>query len=217
MQHGKKTVKLGRTQSHRDAMLANMATSLFLHEKITTTAPKAKALRPLVDRLITQAKQGTLHSKRQVARTIRDKAALKKLFNEIVPKFDERNSGFSRVMRAGFRQGDGAELAVIELSLERVVAETTEKKKKGGRLSRIAGRKKKGAEGETGAAPKKKAKKGKAEAAAAEPEAEAEEVEEPEAEAEEKQAVEVESESEKASEEGTEPEADSEEPEKDKS
>ncbi|MFH2056806.1 MAG: 50S ribosomal protein L17, partial [bacterium] len=134
MNHGKKTVKLSRTQSHRDAMLANMATSLFLHEKIKTTAPKAKALRPLVDKLITTAKQGTLHSKRQVARTIRDKAALKKLFNEIVPKFEDRTSGYARLMRAGFRQGDGAEVAVVELSFERTVTEAPDKKKKPGRL-----------------------------------------------------------------------------------
>ncbi len=183
MQHGKKTVKLGRTQSHRDAMLANMATSLFLHEKIKTTTTKAKALRPLVDKLITTAKQGTLHSKRQVARTIRDKAVLKKLFNEIVPQFDERNSGYSRMMRAGFRKGDGAELAIVELSLERVEAEATEKKK-GGRLSHLTGRKKKEAATET--APAEKKSKGKKKAAAAEVPAEEEskaevEAEEPEA------------------------------------
>jgi large subunit ribosomal protein L17 len=183
VQHGKKTVKLGRTQSHRDAMLANMATSLFLHEKIKTTTTKAKVLRPLVDKLITTAKQGTLHSKRQVARTIRDKAVLKKLFNEIVPQFDERNSGYSRMMRAGFRKGDGAELAIVELSLERVEAEATEKKK-GGRLSRLTGRKKKEAATETASAEKKG--KGKKKAAAAEAPAEEEskaevEAEEPEA------------------------------------
>ncbi len=165
MQHGKKTVKLGRTQSHRDAMLANMATSLFLHEKIKTTTTKAKALRPMVDKLITTAKQGTLHAKRQVARTIRDKAVLKKLFNDIIPQFDERNSGYSRMMRAGFRKGDGAELAIVELSFERVEVEVTEKKK-GGRLSRLTGRKKKEAATEPAAAEKKG--KGKKKAAAAE-------------------------------------------------
>jgi large subunit ribosomal protein L17 len=183
VQHGKKTVKLGRTQSHREAKLANMATSLFMHEKIKTTTTKAKVLRPLVDKLITTAKQGTLHSKRQVARTIRDKAVLKKLFNEIVPQFDERNSGYSRMMRAGFRKGDGAELAIVELSLERVEAEATEKKK-GGRLSRLTGRKKKEAATETASAEKKG--KGKKKAAAAEAPAEEEskaevEAEEPEA------------------------------------
>ena len=180
MQHGKKTVKLGRTQSHRDAMLANMATSLFLHEKIKTTTPKAKALRPLVDKLITTAKQGTLHSKRQVARTIRDKAALKKLFNEILPQFDERNSGYSRIMRAGFRKGDGAEVAIVELAFERVEAEVTEKKK-GGRLSRITGRKKKEAAELAPAEKKGKKKKAAAADAPAQEESKAEvEAEEPE-------------------------------------
>lgn len=177
MNHGKKTVKLSRTQSHRDAMLANMATSLILHEKIKTTTPKAKALRPLVDRLISTAKEGSLHSKRRVARTIRDKAALKKLFNEIVPKLEARNSGYSRLMRAGFRNGDGAALAVLEFSFERVEAEPTEKKKKG-RLSRIGGRKKKDAEAKAAPA----AKKGKKKAAAAE--AAPADAEEPEAAAE---------------------------------
>lgn len=147
MQHGKKTVKLGRTTSHRDAMLANMAASLFLHEKITTTTPKAKALRPLVDRLITTAKQGTLASQRQVARTVRDKEAIKKLFREIVPKLDDRNSGYSRVVKAGFRRGDGAELAVIELLIERPV-EVTEKKKEG-RVKRLTGKLKKSPKAES--------------------------------------------------------------------
>lgn len=175
MQHGKKTVKLGRTTSHRDAMLANMATSLFLHERITTTTIKAKALRPLVDRLITTAKKGTLHSHREVARTIKDKQVLKKLFEEIVPKLDERTSGYSRLMRSGFRKGDGAEMAILELLVERA-AEAPEKKekKKESRLKKITGKLKKSS-GTTEAEPKTKktAKKKPAKEAAA-PEADAE-------------------------------------------
>ncbi|MCK4858597.1 MAG: 50S ribosomal protein L17 [candidate division Zixibacteria bacterium] len=120
-------------------MLANMATSLFLHEKITTTTPKAKALRPLVDRLITTARRGTLHSQRQVARTIRSKEALKKLFQEIVPQLDERNSGYSRVLKAGFRKGDGAELSVVELLVTRPTQTPTVEKKEG-RFKKLAGR-----------------------------------------------------------------------------
>lgn len=127
VQHGKKTVKLGRTASHRNALLANMAASLFIHEKIRTTSPKARALRPFVDRLIVTAKQGSLHSKRLVASHMPDKVALKKLFQEIVPKMRDRHSGFSRVVKAGFRRGDAAELAVVELLFDRA-AETMEKK-----------------------------------------------------------------------------------------
>ena len=135
MPHGKKTVKLSRTASHRDAMLANMAGSLFLHSKLKTTTPKAKALKPLVDRLITTAKEGSLHSKRLVARVVQDKGALKKLFDEIVPKLQDRSSGYSRVIKAGFRRGDSAEVSVIELMIERpkAVAE-----KKEGRLKKLS-------------------------------------------------------------------------------
>ncbi len=163
MQHGKKTVKLGRTTSHRDAMLANMATSLLLHEKITTTTIKAKALRPMVDRLITVAKKGNLHSQRQVARTIKDKEALKKLFQEIVPKLNDRVSGFSRVLRSGFRQGDGAEMAVVELLIERP-AEVSEKKKEG-KLKRLTGKLRKSSDKGTAATGKGRRRGKKVEAA----------------------------------------------------
>jgi large subunit ribosomal protein L17 len=180
VQHGKKTVKLGRTTSHRDAMLANMATSLLLHEKITTTTIKAKALRPMVDRLITVAKKGNLHSQRQVARTIKDKEALKKLFQEIVPKLDDRVSGFSRVLRAGFRQGDGAEMAVVELLIERP-AEVSEKKE--GKLKRLTGKLRKSSDKGAAAGKRKKAgKKAKAAEEVTEVEETAEAVEEPEVE-----------------------------------
>lgn len=149
LQHGKKTAKLSRTASHRNAMLANMAASLFLHTKMTTTTPKAKALRPYVDRLITKAKDGSLHSKRLVASVMPHKEALKKLFQEIAPKMSERNSGFSRVIKAGVRRGDNAEVSVIELLFDKPV-ETVEKKEAKGKAT-----KEKGEAGAKTAAPKK--------------------------------------------------------------
>jgi large subunit ribosomal protein L17 len=118
-------------------MLANMAASLFLYSKVKTTSPRAKALKPLVDRLISRAKEGTLHSKREVARVVRDKAALKRLFEEIVPKLQDRSSGFSRVVKAGFRQGDAAEVSIIELMIEKP-KEVAEKKE--GRFKRFSSR-----------------------------------------------------------------------------
>lgn len=115
VQHGKKRMKMSRTPAHRDATLANMAAALFLHEKIRTTSPKARALKPYVDRLITKAKDESLHSRRQVASYMPHKEALKKLFQELVPRLQERNSGYSRIIKAGVRRGDAAELAVVEL------------------------------------------------------------------------------------------------------
>ena len=131
MGHRDKTKKLGRTKPHREAMLANMAMSLFEHRLIRTTHAKAKALRPVVDRLIVTAKQGTLASKRQVAKTIHVKRVLRKLYEEIVPQFGERNSGFSRVIQLGVRRGDGAPLAVVELLTEKPKDEAEGKGKKG--------------------------------------------------------------------------------------
>ncbi|HKK20075.1 MAG TPA: 50S ribosomal protein L17 [candidate division Zixibacteria bacterium] len=131
MGHRDKVKKLGRTASHRDAMLANMAMSLFTHRIIKTTDAKAKALRPLVDRLISTAKQNTLHAKREVARTVKNKDVFKKLFSEIVPQFSERNSGFSRVIKLGVRRGDGAPMSVVELLTEKPKEAADAKGKKG--------------------------------------------------------------------------------------
>ena len=130
MGHRDKVKKLGRTKSHREAMLANMAMSLFTHRVIKTTDAKAKALRPLVDRLISTAKQDTLHAKRLVARTIKNKEVFKKLFAEIVPQFADRTSGFSRVVKLGVRRGDGAPISVVELLTEKPVEEKDAKGKK---------------------------------------------------------------------------------------
>ena len=130
MGHRDKVVKLGRTRAHRDAMLANMACSLFEHRMIRTTSAKAKALKPLIDRLITTAKEDTLAAKRQVARTIRQKEIHKKLFAEIVPQFKDRESGFSRIIKLGVRRGDGAPVSVVELLTEKPKVETDKKDKK---------------------------------------------------------------------------------------
>lgn len=130
MGHQDKVKKLGRTKSHREAMLANMAMSLFSHRVIKTTDAKAKALRPLVDRIITTAKKDTLASKRQVAKTIHVKEVFKKLYAEIVPQFADRDSGFTRVVKLGVRRGDGAPLSVVELLTERPADEGKGKKAK---------------------------------------------------------------------------------------
>lgn len=115
MRHKKKGRKLGRTSAHRKAMLANMATSLFEHEKIKTTEPKSKELRRTAEKLITLAKRGDLHARRLAARTIRNKEILSKLFDEIAPKYENRNGGYTRIMKIGPRFGDGVPMAIIEL------------------------------------------------------------------------------------------------------
>lgn len=115
MGHQDKVVKLGRTPAHRDAMLSNMAMSLFLHRVIRTTNAKAKALKPVVDRIITIAKRNTLASKRQVAVIVHQKDVFKKLYDEILPQLSDRNSGYSRIMKLGFRRGDCADMSVVEL------------------------------------------------------------------------------------------------------
>lgn len=138
MGHRDKVKKLGRTRSHREAMLANMAMSLFTHRVIKTTDAKAKALKPLVDRLISTAKQETLHAKRQVARTVKNKDVFKKLFSEIVPQFAERTSGFSRVVKLGVRRGDGAPMSVVELLTDKPVEKTDTKAKKDKKAAKTA-------------------------------------------------------------------------------
>ena len=130
MGHRDKVKKLGRTRSHREAMLANMAMSLFSHRIIKTTDAKAKALKPVVDRIISTAKQDTLHAKRQVARTVRQKDVFKKLFDEIVPQFADRTSGFTRVIKLGVRRGDGASMSVVELLIDKKEVEPDKKDKK---------------------------------------------------------------------------------------
>ena len=114
MRHGKAHRKLGRTTSHRTAMFANMSASLIKHEQIVTTLPKAKELRPFVEKLVTLAKRGDLHARRQAIAQMRDLAMVKKLFEVLGPRYKERAGGYTRVLKAGFRYGDNAAQAVIE-------------------------------------------------------------------------------------------------------
>jgi len=114
MRHGKSGRKLNRNSSHRKAMFANMAAALIKHEQITTTVAKAKDLRPIVEKLITLGKRGDLHARRQAISRIRDVDMVGKLFDVLGPRYKERQGGYIRIMRAGFRFGDNAPIAVIE-------------------------------------------------------------------------------------------------------
>ena len=114
MRHGNAHRKLNRTAEHRRAMWANMAAALIKHEQISTTLPKAKDLRPIVEKLVTLGKRGDLHARRQAISQIRDVAIVKKLFEVIGPRYKDRNGGYTRVLKAGFRHGDNAPAAVIE-------------------------------------------------------------------------------------------------------
>src|SRR3954468_14586726 len=108
MRHGNAHRKLGRKPEHRKAMFANMAAALIKHEQITTTLPKAKELRPVVEKLITLGKRGGLHARRQAVSQIRDVAMVKKLFDVLGPRYKDRKGGYTRIMKAGFRHGDNA-------------------------------------------------------------------------------------------------------------
>jgi large subunit ribosomal protein L17 len=114
MRHGFAHRKLNRTAEHRRAMFANMAAALIKHEQIVTTLPKAKDLRPIVEKLVTLGKRGGLHARRQAISEIRDIAMVKKLFDVLGPRYKTRNGGYTRVMKAGFRYGDSAAMAMIE-------------------------------------------------------------------------------------------------------
>ena len=115
MRHRNKGRKLSRTHTHRKALLRNMATSLFRHERIETTTAKAKELRPVAERLITLARRGDVHARRIAGRKIQDRDVLGKLFDDIAPRYAERPGGYTRILRLGTRKGDGAEMSLIEL------------------------------------------------------------------------------------------------------
>jgi large subunit ribosomal protein L17 len=115
MRHGNSGRKLNRTSSHRKAMFANMAVALLKHEQIKTTLPKAKDLRPIVEKLITLGKRGGLHARRQAWSVLRDDTITAKLFDALAERYKTRPGGYTRVLKAGFRYGDAASLAVIEL------------------------------------------------------------------------------------------------------
>ena len=115
MRHNKAINHLGRKSGHRKAMLANMATSLILHKRIETTVAKAKALKMYVEPLITKSKEDTTHSRRVVFSYLKNKEAVTELFRTVAPKIADRPGGYTRVLKTGFRQGDGADMALIEL------------------------------------------------------------------------------------------------------
>lgn len=115
MRHGRSGRKLSRSSSHRRALATSQATALLREGRINTTIVKAKELRPYIEHLITVAKGGTLHDRRIVAQDIHDREVLQKLFNDVAPKYQDRNGGYTRILRTGFRRGDAAETALIEL------------------------------------------------------------------------------------------------------
>jgi large subunit ribosomal protein L17 len=127
MRHRKAKHKLGMRTAHREAMLRNMVTSLLEHESITTTDARAKAVRSVADNMITLGKRGDLHARRQAMQTIRSKKVTSLLFDEIAPRFSNREGGYVRVMKKGFRQGDRAAISLVEL-VEKNPEKTKEKK-----------------------------------------------------------------------------------------
>jgi len=136
MRHQKKTVKLGRTAEHRKALLANQVCSLIEHHRIKTTLAKAKAVRPLAEKMVTLGKQGSLHARRTALAVLRQKNAVKKLFDDIAPRSADRNGGYTRIIRLGVRKSDAAKVAFIEwvdapVVVEEPVAEEKGKKRKG--------------------------------------------------------------------------------------
>jgi large subunit ribosomal protein L17 len=114
MRHQKKTVKLGRSQAHRDALLSNQVCSLIIHQRIRTTLAKAKAARPLAEKMVTLGKKGTLHARRTATAYLHQPAAVKKLFDEIVPRSATRAGGYTRIIKLGPRKSDSAPMAVLE-------------------------------------------------------------------------------------------------------
>ena len=146
MRHARKINHLGRTDTHRKAMLSNMASSLILHKRIATTVAKAKALRTYVEPLITRSKEDTTHSRRMVFSYLQDKKAVSELFREVSAKIMERPGGYTRILRTGFRKGDAAEMCIIELvDYNENMLAGKETKKTTTRRSRRGGGKKVGA------------------------------------------------------------------------
>ncbi len=132
MRHNVGYRKLGRTSSHRRALLRNLATDLFRHERLKTTMPKARELRPFAEKLITLARRDDLHARRQILRQISDKTVVKKLFDTLGPRFAARPGGYTRALKLGPRPGDGADMAIVEL----VGSEPTFKKQKDDKKAR---------------------------------------------------------------------------------
>ena len=164
MRHQKKTVKLGRTAEHRKALLANQVCSLIEHQRIKTTLAKAKAVRPLAEKMVTLGKKGSLHARRTALAVLRQQDAVKKLFEDIAPRAAERNGGYTRIIKLGLRKSDAAAVAFIEWVDAPLVAEepASEEKGKKGKAAKTTG-------GDAAAKPARKtsAKKSGAKAAAA--------------------------------------------------
>ena len=153
MRHQKKTLKLGRTAEHRKALLANLVCSLIEHQRIKTTLAKAKAVRPLAEKMVTLGKKGSLHARRTAMAVLRQKGAVKKLFEDIAPRSATRNGGYTRIVKLGARKSDAAPVAFIEWIDAPLVVEEVEPEEKG--------KKRKGAKAEADAEakPEKKSKK----------------------------------------------------------
>ena len=130
MRHRNAGFKLGRNTSHRRALLRNLVTSVIIEDRVETTITKAKAVRPLVEKMITLGKQDTLHARRQAAGFLMTPAAVKKLFDKLGPRFSQRNGGYSRIVRVGRRVGDGAEQALLELVGSELVKRAAERAKR---------------------------------------------------------------------------------------
>src|SRR5215471_748503 len=153
MRHNKSGYKLKRDVGARKALLKGLITSVIENERVVTTLPKAKAVKPLVEKMITLAKKDTLHSRRQAASFLETPGAVKKLFDKLGTRFGQRNGGYTRVVRVGFRKGDGAEQAMLELVGSELVKRAAERaKRREERLQAI----KEGREGEEGAEPEEK-------------------------------------------------------------
>ena len=151
MRHQKKTVKLGRTAEHRKALLANQVCSLIEHQRIKTTLAKAKAVRPLAEKMVTLGKNGSLHARRTALAVLRQKGAVKKLFEDIAPRSVSRNGGYTRIVKLGARRSDAAPVAFIEwVDAPQVVEEPVAEEK---------GKKRKAAKADAEAKPERKAKK----------------------------------------------------------
>jgi large subunit ribosomal protein L17 len=130
MRHQKKIIKLGRTAEHRKALLANQVCSLIQHQRIKTTLAKAKAVRPLAERMVTLGKKGSIHARRTALATLRQKNAVKKLFDDVAPRSAERNGGYTRIVKLGRRKSDSAQMAFIEwVDMAEVVEEKPKEKK----------------------------------------------------------------------------------------
>ena len=146
MRHNAGYRKLGRTKEHRKALLRNLATDLFRHERLMTTLPKAKELRPYAEKLITMARRDDLHSRRMVLGLITDKGVVKKLFDTLGPRFTTRPGGYSRILKLGPRPGDGADMAIVELVGSEPVFKKQKEEKKARRDRKAKGREKEAAE-----------------------------------------------------------------------